>query len=197
MKKIILSISIIFLMAAITTSLNSCSKEDVIVLKGEPGEQGEQGEQGETGPQGPQGETGETGPQGPQGEQGDTGVVNIISSNWFVVDSADWVVTNSDRLDYDFAATPITQQILDNGTVLCYLKQASNVFPLPAALMEGNTHNFYYGLGNLHFYIQNNNGIDAADFSYRYVIIPGNGRIENFDNWGDYSAVCQFLGIKE
>lgn len=197
MKNYWLGISITLLIGIYAISLTGCSKEDVIVLKGEPGEDGEQGpqgEQGETGPQGPQGEQGET---GPQGEQGDTGVVNIIASDWFVIDSADWVVTNVNRLDVEVSVTDITQPILDNGTVFCYLKQATNVFPLPASAIDGTTHNFFYGVGNLHFYLLNNSGIEAADQSYRYVIIPGNGRFSSFDNWNDYSATCRFLGINE
>ena len=75
------------------------------------------------------------------------------------------------------------------------MKQGGNVFPLSISFADGTKHQYYYGLNNIHFYVENANGIIPQEVMYRYVIIPGNGR------WSeqvgkDYKTICNLYNIQ-
>ncbi len=182
-----ITIAAIGLLICIAIIPLSCAKEDVLILDRNDGATGV------TGATGQMGATGATGATGPAGS---TGAVNIIYSDWFNVEINDWEITNNFRIDFDFATNDISQEIVDNGVVLAYLSQNGNVFPLPVSFSNGIQHQYYYGLNNIHFYVQSDVAIVPQDFTYRYVIIPGGGRWANQIN-KEYKAICQQFGIPQ
>jgi len=99
-----------FLLAAILATVFACTKT------------GPTGATGATGPTGPTGPTGGTGATGPQG---DTGVANVQYSQW-----TDIVWTkdpSGSATSQQISATGITNQILDSGFVLVYLRPDSSI----------------------------------------------------------------------
>ncbi len=176
----------------------SCTKEGPAGPAGATGAQGPggptgaQGPQGPTGPQGPNGATGATGPQGPPG------TANVIYSSW-ASEPANWgadttMLSLNGGIAKRFIVTApsLSQTILDQGVILCYMKGGvtsgnpvalavnfSQVNPFPnniltvdyRATLNKITYIFYL-LNNLNSPIvfTNLNGGTAA---FRYVLIPG------------------------
>ena len=106
---------------------------------------------GDLGPEGPQGPQGQQGQQGPQGPQGTPGSAAVQYSSWIEVKDADWVQTSFEETDGDYwnygsgggwlqgtdttisyraeVSTPgVTQQVLDSGIVVYYLKDSSDTY---------------------------------------------------------------------
>jgi hypothetical protein len=123
---------------------------------GPPGPQGPQGEtglagpQGPQGPDGPQGPTGPTGPQGPQGPDGNSNVTII----GFVREDITW--TEGSYLGrtanvFDYEDEAISEDIIDHGLVLGFMKLGS----------------FWYGLP---FYWENNAGTNRQHITFVYSL---------------------------
>jgi hypothetical protein len=99
---------------------------------------------------------------GQNGKDGVPGTVNVYYSPWasrtFTGSGISWQT--------DYEAPQITQEILDKGTVLCYLKQDAYVAPIP----------FYYPQ-RIEVYYEINRIIHYASFNppfqFRYIVIPG------------------------
>ena len=164
----------------------SCTKEGPEGPAGATGAQGPTGATGATGPAGPTGPGGPAGPQGPIGPQGPPGTANVIYSPWFTysslgtpIDSAFFVHGNCRRVIR--TAPGITQSVIDNGVVLCYIRFAptGSMSNLPYIVPNGGGAQIAYVLevGKIFFisYILNPQGpigvVGSAEF--RYVIIPG------------------------
>ncbi|HMR92113.1 MAG TPA: hypothetical protein PKC69_07355 [Chitinophagaceae bacterium] len=134
------------------------------------------------------------GKDGVDGEQGPPGTANVIYSAWFSTNGA-WVESTGANPYYgEFAyylrpATAITQAIVDNGAVLCYMKgdplmegtAANTVFQLPYTVGVGfgftDLYDFAVTPGNIRYlYKSDDPWEDVADLgtiSFRYIIIPG------------------------
>lgn len=155
-----------------------------------------EGPEGPAGAQGPQGATGSAGPVGPAGPQGTN---NVTYSPWVTSTAANWVANDPGQTGsgdglgmYKRAAAGVTQAILDNGVILCYMKgtAANNsglgpnvVVQLPYTYIDANFEDHYDftvpGVGNI-FFLYKSGTPDAALgpddlglFSYRYILIPG------------------------
>lgn len=155
-----------------------------------------EGPEGPVGATGPQGATGSTGPAGPAGPQGTT---NVTYSAWVTSTAANWVandgaITGSfDALAmYKRTAPSLTQAIIDNGVILCYMKGTAangsglgpnSVVQLPYTYIDENFEDKYDytvpSAGNIYFLYKTatpNFALDAPAlglFAYRYVLIPG------------------------
>jgi len=177
----------VLLFSAITLFTISCTKE------------GPEGPVGAQGPQGPPGSSGSPGAAGATGPAGPAGTANVIYSSWVTSGAANWVAnvpTTTGAYDalamYRRAATGITQAILDNGVVLCYMKgTAANqsgvgpnvVVPLPYMYVDDDFLDYYDftlpSVGNIYFTYKTGSSaasLTAAQlgvFAHRYVIIPG------------------------
>jgi hypothetical protein len=94
----------LFLLAAILVTVFACSK---------------------TGPPGATGATGPAGGTGPAGPQGDTGVANVKYSPWIDViwTAAPTAAASSQQV----SAAAITNQILDSGFILVYMRPDSSI----------------------------------------------------------------------
>jgi hypothetical protein len=178
----------------------SCSKE------------GPAGPQGDAGPQGP---TGANGAAGATGAAGPTGSANVIYSSWFLTGAAGWNTAVADASPYgavaiyDKATAGVTQDIIDRGIVLAYMKGdpttglTNDVFPLPYTVGVGFTDHWDFVLntaGNIRFMYKSDAPWTPAELggiSFRYVIVPGgisSGRMRDPRKM-TYDEVCEAYGI--
>ena len=155
--------------------------------------EGPEGPVGATGPQGPSGSNGTGGTQGPQGPSGPAGTANVVYSAWYTTVTGDYTTTGVEpyaaTLLFDKAATGVTQTVIDNGVVLCYMKdftsgtllttRSTDVVQLPYVSDLVNVEFYDFTLnapGNIRFLYKALTPLSALQVtgtSYRYVIIPG------------------------
>jgi hypothetical protein len=118
------------LLTLLFVSLSAC--------EGPTGPEGPIGMQGEQGEQGPEGEQGEQGEQGPEGEQGEPGTANVIYSDWMqlgdVSTEADTTLVFRNYAMYNISAPDLSQEILDQGTIMVYYRLSGLTLPLPLTL---------------------------------------------------------------
>lgn len=194
--------------------------------EGPAGPQGATGATGATGDTGPKGDTGDTGPKGDKGDPGETITESVIYSDWITVESSDWtqipagtypfLSPNKPGRYFDITATSITENIINQGVVLTYVKFCDNswmpdeVTPLPYDMFyDLGTWDYLFSTidpGLLRLYIlhkgtrtpPDNQIISLCDNQFRYVIIPGNtpaGRL-NYRQMS-YEDVMKALGVPE
>jgi hypothetical protein len=168
------------------------------------------------GPAGPQGDPGPQGPAGAAGAAGPAGSANVIYSPWFLTGSAGWdTVTNAAAYGayatYDKAVASVTQDIVDNGIVLAYMKGdpstglPDDVFPLPYTIGMGFGFIDHWDFvlntaGNIRFLYKSDfpwTVTELGGISFRYVIVPGGvagGRLRDPRKM-TYDEVCEAFGI--
>jgi hypothetical protein len=180
-----------FSLLAITFLTVSCTKE------------GPEGPVGAQGPQGPAGNPGAAGAAGVAGPAGPAGSANVIYSSWVASVTADWVLgyvaPNNYNVEmcYNRTAPGVTQNIMDQGVVLCYGKNfvigAATVLPNVQLLpyresFNGQSYSFVLALGKIAFTYDPDGTAPVrpvsqlAGISYRYILIPGGvagGRVMN------------------
>ncbi len=174
------------------------------------------------GPAGPQGNPGAQGPAGADGAAGPTGPAgsaNVIYSPWFLTGVANWDTTVVDAATYgafaiyDKAAAGVTQEIIDNGIVLAYMKGdpstglPNDVFPLPYTIGPGFGFTDHWDFvlnapGNIRFLYKSDfpwTATELGAISFRYVIVPGGvagGRLRDPRKMS-YEEVCKAYGIPQ
>jgi hypothetical protein len=134
------------------------------------------GEKGDVGPAGTTGAAGPTGANGAVGATGATGTANVIYSPWVAFPAS---TTTSAAFLYNFVTPGITQDILDKGVVLSFVRTGSTgtsteTYPLPYVFPSSSTASnseIYasYIIGNIK--VRSTFGLSGVGF--RYVIIPG------------------------
>jgi hypothetical protein len=154
-----------------------------------------------------QGPEGPVGPQGPKGDKGPAGTTNVQYSGWFSPSS--W--TSSPDLVSSFyfetIAPAITQNIIDSGVVVAYIKMAKDsglVRPLPATPTSGALVFWNYDLpsaGMIRFTFSTNDDSftpTTAD-KFRYVVISGGVRLGKRMNLmvHDYEALREIYHIAD
>jgi hypothetical protein len=145
------------------------------------------------GPEGPAGAAGAQGPAGSPGAAGTPGAGVTTYSPWFLTGSGWKAGTSADPFygeEFYFlrAATVVTQAIIDQGIVLCYMKGDPNLdapanataFMLPYTVGPGfgftDLYDFTLSPGNIRFLYKTDLAwalSDLAVISFRYVVIPG------------------------
>ena len=161
--------------------LTSCNKEGPVGPKGDPGSEGAPGP------------VGQDGIKGDDGAQGPAGTANVIYSNWLAVD---FKATGFGNFIALVNAPKITQEVLDMGLVVMYMKVNGKVVQLPSTDLL--VVNFSLSVGQ--FTLNSNYELDDPNYyKYRYVIIPGSesARMSQDTDFDDYSAVCHEFGISE
>ena len=168
------------------------------------------------GPAGPQGNPGAQGPAGVAGSAGPAGTANVMYSAWFLTGASGWdTVTNAANYGayatYDKAAASITQDVIDNGIVLAYMKGdpttglADDVFPLPYTIGPGFGFTDHWDfvlntVANIRFLYKSDfpwTPTELGGISFRYVIVPSGvptGRIRDPRKM-TYDEVCDAYGI--
>lgn len=154
--------------------------------------------------------------KGDMGPQGEPGTANVIYSEWFT--ATPWkkdTVFGIWGFNYSKAATGITQQVLDSGTVLTFGKllgynpsvwPATQVAQMPINLtyIQGSvmtdTWSAYATVGNLRIRFVNNMNeynVIASNHKFRYVIIPGGESITGRSGPLTYEEICRRYNIPE
>jgi len=168
------------------------------------------------GPAGPQGNPGAQGPAGAAGSAGPAGTANVMYSAWFLTGASGWdTVTNAANYGayatYDKAAASVTQDVIDNGIVLAYMKGdpttglADDVFPLPYTIGPGFGFTDHWDfvlntVANIRFLYKSDfpwTPTELGGISFRYVIVPSGvptGRIRDPRKM-TYDEVCDAYGI--
>ncbi|MEK6153032.1 collagen-like protein [Flavobacteriaceae bacterium 3-367] len=149
--------------------LTSCSAED--------------GEDGAIGPQGPQGIAGTDGVDGVDGN------ANVIYSEWVDFVAAEWSALSSDFgidvRNYPVVANDLTQNVLNNGVVLLYVRfigfgDDAIITPFTGGILSGVQTIFHHdseALITIKFI--NSDGVgDPGTFggsgnAFRYILVPG------------------------
>ncbi|GAB2796600.1 hypothetical protein GCM10027275_47430 [Rhabdobacter roseus] len=142
--------------------------------------------EGPAGPAGPAGTPGPTGPQGPAGSQGATGTANVIYSSWRAASTlGTWTRTTlngKEKFYLDMSAAPLSQQIMDQGVVMVYLKhptENNQIRQLPVSIVAQFTEELVdYSLasvGSIRLWSTPMNGpvVPTSNYQFRYVLIPG------------------------
>lgn len=153
-----------------------------------------EGPEGPVGASGAQGPAGIAGPAGPPGPAGPVGQTNVTYSAWYVTVAADWTAIggppNWEEYRFSRAAPGVTQAVIDNGIVLCYMKnwpfdnltavgRSQDVVQLPymadILFMDYYDYNIQ-APGTIRFLYKSQNPWTMATMTgntYRYIIIPG------------------------
>ncbi len=172
-----------------------------------------EGPAGSEGPQGPQGEQGLQGEQGPQGEEG---TANVIYSEWMrlgdVSTGADTTILSRNFARYHIPAPDLTQEIIDQGTMLVYYQLLDLITPLPWTFSDlssgGGTYTVTFGPLKPEFItILSQNSDNTAftlnlDTQFRYILIPGGvaatSKVKGIDLKSlSYQEVKTLFGIPE
>ncbi|HTD92809.1 MAG TPA: collagen-like protein [Chitinophagaceae bacterium] len=146
------------------------------------------------GPEGPAGTPGTQGPAGSPGAPGTPGAGITTYSPWFVTGSGWLEITTPTEPNYGEVfyfpktAASVTQTIIDQGVVLCYMKgdpglavaDAATPFQLPYSFGFGfgyiDHYDFTLTPGKIRFLYKSDNPWTAAQLvgvTFRYVTIPG------------------------
>jgi hypothetical protein len=163
--------------------------------------------EGPEGPQGDQGPQGEQGIQGIQGEQGDPGTANVIYSDWATLDGSwrDSTIFGANFKVNHLNAPSLTQDIMDNGVVLCYVKYLTHIVALP---YTNNTYTlgFHIDLGRIVFSTLKTDYtggvVLSSNMNFRYVLIPGGVAASGTKSTIDYTKltydqICKVFNIPE
>jgi hypothetical protein len=164
---------------------------------------------------GPAGAAGQPGAAGAVGPKGDPGTANVIYSDWYTPAAySKSTVFGTTVFTADIAASKITQEAIDKGSVLVYGKlngynatiwPTGQVSQLPVAInyMVGSTPTLdtWSGLctpGKVRITLTNSTNqyinISTAH-QFRYIIIPGGVQTLGAVNPKNYHQVMKALGI--
>ena len=138
----------------LSLSTLSCSKKEVV------------------GPAGPQGPTGGQGTPGTNGTNGTNGNANVISTN--NVTTTNWTQESSNIYSKTLLVPAITQDIVDNGSVLVFYKDTDNMWNLlPLTIGKNITlYSFYLGkVDLLNYNTDFSANTNPGAKTYRIVVI--------------------------
>lgn len=150
---------------------------------------------------------GEDGAQGPQGPQGNANVQSMT----FSVSPGDWSpFGTSGQVGYGFGvnviAGIITDEIVDDGAVLLYLKSATDRWTaLPVTIPEGSTWNktwlYHYGDQNVQIEVYDDDQLTVAPTQvnvFKVVAIANSGMmLEDGVNPNSYEDVSRYYGLED
>lgn len=146
---------------------------------------------------------GPAGPAGANGVDGADGNANVRSEN-IVVTVSDWV-GDGDGYDATKASTVITQEIADDGAVLCYLKEGNEYIPMPVTFSAGQglwvSHIlFTYEPNLINFTVYDDDGLtdQPGTTTFKVVAIASSQLVNNPDiNFENYDEVRQAFNLED
>lgn len=142
-----------------------------------------------------------TGPAGPAGANGTNGNANVVSSTFT---SSSWLYTAPSWV-VSFLYPAITQDIIDKGAVLVYLKVGSAYSQLPLTIYQVSTFSSTYEVST----VVGGLSIRATDSDltqpnypglkeFKVVVIAASGRAANPSiNYNDYNAVKKAFNLQD
>lgn len=138
------------------------------------------------------------GPMGPAGANGNANVVSstISSSNW-VFTSPSWAIT--------FTYPAITQDIIDKGAVLVYLKSGQSYSQLPVTIYQSASYSTSLEvasfLGGVKVFWTDSDltqPTNPGNKEFKVVVIAASGLAQNPNlDFENYEAVKQAYNLKE
>ncbi|MEN9304243.1 MAG: hypothetical protein RL264_2672 [Bacteroidota bacterium] len=138
------------------------------------------------------------GPQGPAGANGNANVVSatITSSAW-VFNDPSWVIA--------FSYPAITQDIIDKGAVLVYIRTGSEYRQLPFTFYEDDTYSSSFEvstyLGGVKIIRTDSDLIEPenpGNLTFKVVVISASGLSQNPNiDFKDYNAVKQAFKLND
>jgi len=138
---------------------------------------------------------GEKGDTGPAGTNGTNGNANVIGTNTVTVA---WQLSSGIYVA-GITAQGITQEIVDKGLVMVFIKYGNQWVPLPDISGKNSTV-YAYEVGRIDLINSNSDGSIPAypsNSTFRVVIIPANAKMTNPNGkWTDYNFVRQFTSEK-
>lgn len=131
-----------------------------------------------------QGPQGEQGPPGPQGEPGEPGNANVISSDWLSLEFAvrDTIIDNSNLKVTHFKPMELTENILENGAILIYMRFGPTIVQLPYTSYAGNKPSTISYLPRpqklfiTRFTHDNSGSLGFGAVQFKYILIPPAGK---------------------
>jgi hypothetical protein len=131
---------------------------------------------------------------GPAGKNGIDGNANVQSVGEVDLSSLTWTYQGSSASDLyscTFSTSAITQDVLDNGLVMAYVKTSNGWLALPFSAVMYNTDDLIFEIvnGGVNFYYRDNNELtttaDPSSISLivRMVIIPAQIKKPNVDHY--------------
>ncbi len=156
-----------------------------------------------------------TGPVGPSGRDGLDGRDGLNGSTTEVI-SSPWLYTSvwsgsSEDWYFNLDDAEFTEDIVENGVILAYVKPDKYLFPqevwqLPASTFIGNFDYFIPHYGTIQFMSTRVDPPYTNDCLFRYILIPANVYLKSAKLKSSkavdyksmtYAEVCKTLGIKE
>ncbi len=144
---------------------------------------------------------GKTGPAGPQGPAGANGNANVVSST---ITSSNWAYTApSWKISFTYPA--ITQDIIDKGAVLVYIKVGSAYNQLPLTIYPSSTYSRTYEvstyLGGVDIFCTDSDltqPTNPGSQNFKVVVIAASGKMANPNlNYDDYNAVKKAFNLQD
>ena len=146
------------------------------------------------------------GPEGPQGPAGLDGNANVVSIEK-TVGSTDWIAEGSAGEDlyyyYEISVPQITQDILDDGFVIVFLKSGDYYTALPTVYyFYSSTYDYYYSTTIRYHFGPRTVRLEIQDsdlFTYRpektlaFKIVVIGGSVASSINLNEYSEVETLL----
>jgi hypothetical protein len=161
------------------------------------------------------------GPEGPRGPAGPAGTANVIYSDWYSPETweLDTVFGVHER-SYTMTTASLTQDIIDNGVVLVYMRFSGlnpEINQLPITLADVGLSFFFRaqaGSVKAVYYIPADPGTDPSVIPpqnlVRYVLIPGgvldaaalmegvtSGQLRGTLDSMQYREVCELFAVPE
>ena len=144
---------------------------------------------------------GATGPAGPAGPAGANGNANVVSST---ITSSNWTY-NSPSWEITFTYPAITQDIIDKGAVLVYLKNGTAYTQLPLTFYQSSSYstslevsNFLGGVKIFWTDSDLTQPINPGSWTFKIVVIAASGKMANPNvNYKDYNAVKQAFNLQD
>lgn len=171
---------------------------------------GEDGENGMNGINGMDGIDGIDGTDGVDGTNGVDGDINVIYSQWLTSPFTEPISNSQVAANFN-NQTDITQEIIDNGAILLFGREANSsiTYALPVTFSGGGnleeSHWFRAEVGVLRVGIHDLNAVPIDNRfidEYRYILIPGGTSAKGTNSHIDfqkmsYEAVITHFGIPE
>ncbi len=155
------------------------------------------------------GTNGTNGIDGQTGATGATGTANVIYSAWILGSTpVDTSIDGTTGVTFSINAPELSQDILDKGTVLVYLKFGSDVFPLPYTSYAGGYPNTISAIASLlkikifrFAHVTGKTITLPTSLNWRYILIPGGvaatAKVKKVDySKMSYEEVCSRLSIQ-
>jgi hypothetical protein len=145
------------------------------------------------------------------GKDGATGTANVIYSDWVNAPAATpETIDGTNGMSTSLNAPKLTEEILNNGTILVYMDFGGGIYQLPYTSTAGgsaNTIKFISTLGKIKIF-RFKHSADGTTIGlptflrYRYILIPGgvsatDGKSVKIDySKMSYEDVCARLNVK-